>query len=120
MPATPKSRAKSALSPPEKVLFKRISADLKRRGTLDQVPVELLLDYVHLDTRIADLRGMAAEIDDPKVKLGAYRQLEAAVTQRRQLANCLFPQAEVGKKTLRQLAANADDVDQGWAKLLPT
>src|SRR3954451_23308384 len=32
--------------------------------------------------------------------LGAMRQLEAAVTQRRQLAGALFPREEVGKKQL--------------------
>ena len=102
------------LSPTEKKLFRRVVDDLGDR--VHGVPVELIVDYVKLDTRIRRLTEIAETAADFKVSLGGYRQLEAAVTQRRQLANRLFPDEIVGKKEAARRAAGT--VSDDWADLL--
>jgi len=102
------------LTADERRLFRRVVADLADR--VHGLPVELIVDYVRLDTRIRKLQAMADTAPEIKVALGAYRQLEAAVTQRRQLANRLFPDEALGKKAQAKLAAGT--VSDDWADIL--
>jgi len=102
------------LSPAERKLFRRVVTDLGDR--VHGIPVELVLDYVRADSRIRKLQEIADTAGDFKVSLGAFRQLEAAVTQRRQLANRLFPDEALGKKAQAKLAAG--QVPDDWANIL--
>lgn len=102
------------LTPAEKKLFRRVVDDLGDR--VHSVPVELIVDYVQADSRIRKLREMAETAADVKISLGAYRQMEAAVTQRRQIAGRLFPDEAMGKKEASRRAAGK--VSDDWADLL--